>query len=313
MSIHFVCPLGHKLKVPDDRAGKPGKCPVCHQRVFVPQIELDAAEGGVEATEVDLGTAAPSEASEVRASPVLEFEGWATEPEGAAELAQEAVMGREAETRSASPISPAVPSALVAVPSPPPLPANPSPAAEVPPTLASPSTPLGEGRWQTGEARTEEVRRAPVRWLTWQKSDCLEGYAILRPDPRQLEIAYWLASLLPFAAAFCAAPALPHLQFIGAPGWAQFMLCVAVLHLAYAAWLAALPDASTVRIGMYLFAASAAAYLVAAGLCVLSHSPLSSLGLSALRWPAAAWCGLAFVVTSVASGACGWVARYWHP
>src|SRR5579885_1596437 len=48
MSIHFVCPLGHQLSVPDDRAGRPGRCPVCHQRVFAPQRRADAAQ---EATE----------------------------------------------------------------------------------------------------------------------------------------------------------------------------------------------------------------------------------------------------------------------
>jgi hypothetical protein len=34
--IHFYCPLGHRLVVPDDRAGKKGRCPSCQQRVFVP-------------------------------------------------------------------------------------------------------------------------------------------------------------------------------------------------------------------------------------------------------------------------------------
>ena len=36
MPIHFYCPLGHRLAVPDERAGKKGRCPVCHQKVYVP-------------------------------------------------------------------------------------------------------------------------------------------------------------------------------------------------------------------------------------------------------------------------------------
>lgn len=36
MPIHFYCPLGHRLVVPDERAGKKGRCPECQQRVFVP-------------------------------------------------------------------------------------------------------------------------------------------------------------------------------------------------------------------------------------------------------------------------------------
>ncbi len=37
MTIKFLCPYGHKLAVPDDRAGKKGRCPVCNQRVYIPK------------------------------------------------------------------------------------------------------------------------------------------------------------------------------------------------------------------------------------------------------------------------------------
>ncbi|MGE0610023.1 MAG: hypothetical protein AB7O62_23230, partial [Pirellulales bacterium] len=37
MAIRFECPLGHRLIVPDERAGKKGKCPVCRQRVVIPR------------------------------------------------------------------------------------------------------------------------------------------------------------------------------------------------------------------------------------------------------------------------------------
>jgi hypothetical protein len=36
MAIHFYCPLGHRLVVPDDRADKKGRCPVCQQKVIAP-------------------------------------------------------------------------------------------------------------------------------------------------------------------------------------------------------------------------------------------------------------------------------------
>jgi hypothetical protein len=36
MAINFYCPLGHRLVVPDDRAGKKGRCPLCHQKVIAP-------------------------------------------------------------------------------------------------------------------------------------------------------------------------------------------------------------------------------------------------------------------------------------
>src|SRR5438105_15003552 len=37
MTIRFLCPMGHPLAVPDNRAGKKGRCPVCRQRVVVPR------------------------------------------------------------------------------------------------------------------------------------------------------------------------------------------------------------------------------------------------------------------------------------
>lgn len=46
MAIHFYCPLGHRLAVPDDRAGKKGRCPVCHQKVIAPVA--DPRAGGRE-------------------------------------------------------------------------------------------------------------------------------------------------------------------------------------------------------------------------------------------------------------------------
>jgi hypothetical protein len=36
MAIRFVCPFGHPIKAADNRAGKKGRCPVCHQKVIVP-------------------------------------------------------------------------------------------------------------------------------------------------------------------------------------------------------------------------------------------------------------------------------------
>jgi hypothetical protein len=43
MAIEFQCPKGHKLKSPEDRAGRPGKCPKCGAPFVVPSAEV--AEG----------------------------------------------------------------------------------------------------------------------------------------------------------------------------------------------------------------------------------------------------------------------------
>lgn len=41
MSIEFLCPNGHQLTAPAERAGKPGKCPKCGSRFVVPEADED--------------------------------------------------------------------------------------------------------------------------------------------------------------------------------------------------------------------------------------------------------------------------------
>src|SRR5690348_1719760 len=222
MSIRFVCPLGHPLEMPDDRAGTEDRCPVCQQRLFVPEIS-------------------PAEAA-------------------------------------------------------PPLPRNDAAVVAEPTSNGNPP-----------------VTPPAVRWLAWLRADALTDYAIVRPTSKQLEMVYWLACLLPFAAAFCAAPALPHLYFSGAPLWAQLMLIVAMLKLAYAAWLGFVPDRSSVCVGMYLMAAGAIAYLIAFSvICSSSETQLAALGVAGMRGAAATWCLVALVISAAASAACGWFVRRWQ-
>jgi hypothetical protein len=52
MTIRFLCPLGHPLAVPDNRAGKKGRCPVCRQRVCVPRPAGGASLSDDEAAEL---------------------------------------------------------------------------------------------------------------------------------------------------------------------------------------------------------------------------------------------------------------------
>jgi hypothetical protein len=44
MSIRVECPNGHTLRVKDKYAGKSGRCPQCHARVYVPAKSLSEAE-----------------------------------------------------------------------------------------------------------------------------------------------------------------------------------------------------------------------------------------------------------------------------
>ncbi len=45
MVIQFLCPNGHKIHCPDDRAGKPAKCPKCAAKFRVPELEAEEEQG----------------------------------------------------------------------------------------------------------------------------------------------------------------------------------------------------------------------------------------------------------------------------
>lgn len=157
------------------------------------------------------------------------------------------------------------------------------------------------------------VAQRSVTWFAWRHTKSLAAYAVYQPHPRQLEIAYWLACLLPFVVAFCAAPALAHLNFDAAPLWAQLILTVTLAQLGYVAWLAIMPDRSTVRVGICVFALCAAAYFIGlVRVSLATDAQLASLGLVEMRWPAQAWCCLAIVLESLATLACGWVDLRWR-
>lgn len=245
--------------MPDDRAGTEGRCPVCQQRLYVPEI--------IEADGVSLAT---------------------TEREQRDDASGQAQLDE----------SPVLPSAL-------------GTSALHPPPLLSEEVSLAVG--EPPSAANAPIPPQPVRWFAWRRSDALSGYTIVRPTARQLEIVYWLACLLPFATAFCAAPALPHLSFSGAPLWAQLMLVAAMLELGYAACLGLVPDRSTIDVGMYLHAAIATAYVIAlAVICFSSEMQLAALGVSGMRGAAATWCLLALVISAAGSAVCKLVVRQWR-
>ncbi len=148
---------------------------------------------------------------------------------------------------------------------------------------------------------------ARTAWWTWATRDTLGQYPVYRPAAGQLEITYWLASLLPFAIVLCAAPAVSHLRLNAAPAWAQAMLLLAGAQLVYAVWLALLVDYSTLRVGMSLFAASAALYGLAI-LIVLSKP--AWFGLSA-GGSAAAWCAGCLAIMAGLSYACAKIGARW--
>ncbi len=46
MAIRFTCPAGHRLEVPDEKAGRGMVCPVCQESVTVPETDGRGADVG---------------------------------------------------------------------------------------------------------------------------------------------------------------------------------------------------------------------------------------------------------------------------
>jgi hypothetical protein len=138
----------------------------------------------------------------------------------------------------------------------------------------------------------------------------IEGY---QPDPGKLQTVYLLTVVLGAGVALSAAPALPYLNLLEAPGWARIVLLVAALQLVYIAWMASIPDWSTVWIGMVVFALAAAFY--GAGTAVLMFTPpdrVVPLDLHDLRDKAKGWCAAMLLLNTLMTYGCGRVAGRWR-
>lgn len=106
------------------------------------------------------------------------------------------------------------------------------------------------------------------------------------------------------------APALRHWDLAAAPGWARVVLLLGLWQLAYAAWLATVPDWSALWAVMFVLAAQATLYgaTAAAALAVPPHDELP-LDLSAVRRSAPLWCALVGALTITAAYWCGHLAQ----
>ena len=105
-------------------------------------------------------------------------------------------------------------------------------------------------------------------------------------------------------------PALRHWDLAVAPPWARVVLLLGLLQLAYAAWLASVPDWAALWAIMFVLAALATLYGAAgaAALAVPPHEALP-LGLSAVRQQMPLWCAMVAALTVAAAYWCGHLAQ----
>ncbi|NLE39793.1 MAG: hypothetical protein GX621_17375 [Pirellulaceae bacterium] len=114
---------------------------------------------------------------------------------------------------------------------------------------------------------------------------------VYRADPGRVATARWLAAFLGVLVVVGALPAMGHLNPATAPGWARFLVLIALIQLAYLAWMATLPDWASVRVVMVVFASVAVLCLfVLAATVVTPADTVLPLGLETVRDKVARWC-----------------------
>ncbi|GEM_PF-3027205 len=278
MPIEFRCPMGHRLGAPDHYAGKKIRCPVCREKVRIPQPAAASAPASGESKPPESPPALQPPASVAGAAPV--------------ENRQQA-LPPESTTPSAEPVAPE--SHEPAAPSPQ------EPAAQE--DLAPDSAPLSEA---APEPRLEEI-------IVFSDQDDPAWWTLYRPDPGKVQSARMLAFGM---AATCVVGAVPGAVYLAQgelPSWAILTLGVAALQLLYLVWVAALPDWSTVWVGMLVFAASGAFY-GAVSAWVLFTPPDRPLGfdLEEMRRQALGWSVANLTLCTLVTYAAGRLAGAWR-
>jgi hypothetical protein len=269
--IHFYCPLGHRLVVPDERAGKKGRCPVCHQRVYVPVADPRPSGRPKER---------PNEIqSEPRPQPVAPPPG----AHGPFEDILVEELGLRGEADSATLPGPS--SSWIKQPPPPPPP---------------PARFDRVSDDQLSSAARERLLK--TRWIAEVPAGVSVAAMIL--DPKRLHLVYMLAAALGIAAMLAAIPAAPRVHQTPVPQWVQIVLMISAMQIILALWIASIPDASTMWIGTIGCIATAALY--GAGMGVVLMAPAGGpmlFDLYDVRHTAGGWCagnvflqaGLAYV------------------
>jgi hypothetical protein len=131
-------------------------------------------------------------------------------------------------------------------------------------------------------------------------------------------IVYLTATGLAALSLVAMLPALKNWDLGIAPGWARGVLLWSVLQLAYAAWLASVPDWGSLWVAMFVFAATATLYGTVGTVALTMPQELDlPLDLTAVRSTAPYWCAAMALLMLGAAYWCGRVAqrarRFSHP
>lgn len=132
-------------------------------------------------------------------------------------------------------------------------------------------------------------------------------------EPAQLRWAYTIALIAGGIAILSAWPALAALRHPPVAGWVWVVVGLSLVQVAYALWLAGLPDWSTLWIGMALGTILAA--LDGIGLAIAMATPVARslpLGLDDVRTTLGTWSAALLVLHGGLAYAAGWISARWR-
>lgn len=161
--------------------------------------------------------------------------------------------------------------------------------------------------WNTAEAAYNTVMQDPARTSFASRSS---GYHANRSYTLTV---YQLAAALAALSLFQMLPALMRGSFSSVPEWARWLMLLSALQLAYFAWMAIVPDWSTVWVAAVVCAATATLYagMLAMVLFTPSGKPVP-LELDKLRFQARLWSAAMFLLWLLATYLCGRVSTSWQ-
>ncbi|MEK6247960.1 MAG: hypothetical protein N2C12_07260 [Planctomycetales bacterium] len=134
-----------------------------------------------------------------------------------------------------------------------------------------------------------------------------------RPDAGKRTSVRWVGAVLALITFAGMYPLRETTSLTEAPAWAQCLLLLSVLQLAYVGWLVTLPDWSTVRVLMVVYSSAAAIYgfLLAVVLFTPVDRPLL-LMLESVRATVGIWCGIMLLTTFLGAMICGRFSHSWR-
>lgn len=342
MIIRFVCPLGHRLIAHQNLAGQKGQCPVCFNRFVVPvrdprpsgrvKKSWNAGPGGetreMVTSAASVGASAYGQASAgsgvglPQPAPAPMPPGSSIGPQpGSVPQAQvpPASVPQPQVPQAQPPGAQAAPTAQAAAPQAqlpqPAVPTAPPAAAPQAVPAASPFDAMPEVSQLESPTVTPGGDETFVPVIEPKTSPVADSLAA-RAGKGKLQTVYLLAAALAIVVICSIIPVLAkgHLNVVAAPGWARAVLLVGALQLAYIVWLVALPDWSTVWVGMLLFALVAAAYGMF-WMIIVFTAPGEQMILSLHDLPrsqAGGWCASVVLVTGLMSYFCGRISANWR-